>query len=152
MIKKVNKAAPVATSKENYVYDIGSITSIGRIDNESISVDVKQRGKTSRFNFSFEIEPDAFCCGLFSVGNFRVTGVYANIPVKERIKLVRKAFEALADKAKENKKESALVFTLVNNAPCNLVKEALKDENLFAIVKTFININSGVENALYVSN
>lgn len=150
MIQKVKKISDTKSEKK-YFQDLGELNEMEKINSEDITVKVTSNKSTFKFNFNLQDDP--FCCGLYSVGEFRIISNTPLIPESEKISLIKNAFEKLAQISKhEDNREYTLFFTLVNNKPCNLIKEAIKSQKYYTIVKTFINQNSGAENILYVSN
>lgn len=150
MIQKVKKISNTKLEKK-YFHDLGELNEMDEINSESVSLIVTSNKAIFRFNFN--IESDPFCCGLYSIGEFRIISDTKLIPDSEKISLIKNGFEKLAQISKHNNnREYTLFFTLVNNKSCNLIKEALKSQKYYTIVKTFINQNSGSENILYVSN
>lgn len=151
MLKKIKKSAQIENKvKEKYLYNVDEIESSDEGDYLT-----SIRNKTSErdlFTFKFEITQDPYCCGLFSVGSFHMNNL-SNIAKTEKIKLIKKTFEKLVKKSKDDEdREYTLFFTLIDNAVCNLIKEAIKDEKLFTEVKVFYNISSSKKNFLYISN
>lgn len=155
MITKVKKTSNTKPEKE-YFQNFGILDEIEEINLEEINledVNISVTKNRAIFQFNFSLRDDPFCCGLYSVGEFRIVSDTKLIPNSEKISLVKNAFEKLAQISKhKNNREYTLFFTLVNNKPCNYVKEALKDGSLFTLVKSFVNANSGNVNDFYVSN
>lgn len=106
----------------------------------------------STFSFNFGCETDAFCCGLYSLGEFNYRSYGTAFTQKEKTDLVREGLEKFVSAMKKKQKEITLFFTLIETPPCKLVGEALADGGLFTKVKTFTNLNSGRVNHMYVSN
>lgn len=109
------------------------------------------KGATASFNLGMEGTP--FCCGLREIGSFSYNSSRA-VPESEVIKGVAQMLEELLeDNASVRGEVLTILFTLVDSAPCDIVKAALKlRPELFTLVKTFVNSNSGRLNELYVSN
>lgn len=151
MLKKIKKSAQIENKiKEKYLYDTYEIEDLD--EKEYVTTILHKTSGKNLFTFKFDITQDPYCCGLFSIGCFNMTNL-SNIPKTEKVKLIRKTFEKLVKKVKDDKnKEYTLFFTLIDDFICNLIKEALKDEKLFTEVKVFTNINSGRKNSLYISN
>lgn len=150
MTKKIKKPTNTKIKKE-YYQNFGELDEMNEIGSEYIIVSLDKGAYI--FRFSFETQEDVHCCGLYSVGNFRIISNSSVIPTKEKISFIKNVFAKLANLAKTtNTKEHTLFFTLIKNPACDLIKEAIKDEKHFTAVKSFINSNSGVRNTLYVSN
>lgn len=106
----------------------------------------------SAFRYGFEIEQDAFCCGVYSLGSFHINQNSLEFTEKEKIALIKEGLGRVINVVKYNKKEITLMFTTIKNQHCDLIDKAVSDGELFTLVKTFTNLNSGVINKLYISN
>ena len=120
------------------------------IGDERIVITLKR--ERNHFQYKFELVQDPNCCGLYSVGDFRIERDSNLISQKAKTTFIKKAFKKLLDNVKQKGSEFTLFFTLINNEPCNLLDSAIKDGELFTLVKTFKNLNSGKVNKLYISN
>lgn len=121
-------------------------------DDDSEYVALIKKGNITLWEFRFQVEPTPFCCGLAEIGSFDSSNQRNAVVAKtDKLEAVRQLMQRLIDNYSEGEVCKTLVFTLINETTCNLVKEALADENLFMEVKSFINSNSGTKNHLYVS-
>lgn len=115
--------------------------------------EVTVKKNQSSFRFGFNCAAVEFCCGIKELGNFRIyNGSTSTVITKEeKIKAVVKLLETLDSKCDEDNGVITTMFTLINNAPCDLVRDAIKMVHTHQIVKEFRNSNSGNNNVLYVS-
>jgi hypothetical protein len=104
------------------------------------------------FRFSVSISELPHCCGLNEMGNFNCE-IHRNVTEEEKINAVKCLFEKIHNDYYEfDDRCIQLLFTLVpNEQASDLIRKALVDELLFKEVNRFVNINSGVENTLYIS-
>lgn len=113
---------------------------------------VTLRKGNSSFGFSVDVRQDEFCCGMFTLGGFNINQSTAGIPETNKVEAVKELFGKMVEAVKIDNQEITLILTLIDNAPCNLIKKAFADGRMFTKVKTFKNINSSKFNDLYVSN
>ena len=115
---------------------------------ESFSVQIK-KGK-AYFELSFIFGDLPGCCGLKELYAFGISDSKL-ITHSEKIAATKELFTKILTCAQTRAGNKTFLFTLVNNPPCNLIKEALKDNKLFTLVKTFPNTNGNL-NELFISN
>lgn len=110
------------------------------------------KGPRNTFSFGFESNSTPFCCGLLEIGEFHVRGVGTMITKEEKMQAINALFETLRDNSSQGNDGSVTnMFTLVRNQECDLVRDALEHSDTHAVVKEFLNPNSGNRNTLYVS-
>jgi len=143
----VGKAAPKTQITERFR---NIPTSLENLSGKNISFTLEKH--YPKFELSFDVEQDSYCCGLFSLGNFCIDDDESDFTSKQISDLIKKGFKTLVDQYKKGKQEFTFVMTLVNNNACNYIRKAFEDEKVFTLVKSFKNLNSGNNNDLYISN
>lgn len=119
-------------------------------------------GNTPLITFDYEEEGDPFCCGVNHLGNFDIYNnndyfkplTKANFLKLEKLYplVIQYILEIEYKKRVKNNKEITLCFTDNSSFPSNLWGKAAVASELFTLVKTFTNSNSGNTVNLYVSN
>lgn len=145
--KKATGVVPVAKLKEKIVkeatYDISYFDS---------DAEVTIRKGASSFLFSLDIDGIPGCCGILELHDFRSDRANPSITNAEKVEGVRRLLKEVIANHTKARQCITLIFTLVDNAACDLIKEAVADGELFTLVKSFVNSNSGRRNDMYVSN
>lgn len=152
-MNKINKVAvvakkPTALQIVKKTFNIGEDYADlpGNCLNFSINKDRVQ------FKYSIEVEQDAFCCGIYSLGGFSIIQDTISFSEKEKVNLIKEGLQKVINIVKECNEEITLMFTTISTKACDLIDKAVKDGELFTFVKSFKNLNSSKVNKLYISN
>lgn len=122
------------------------------VDDEDEYLVVNASKNAQSFRFNMERNQGPFCCGVNELGQFSTSGSTA-FTKADKITVLKEFFkEIVKESIGANSGQMTYYLTTVNNAPCALIDEALKDGELFTLVKTFKNANSGTVNKMYISN
>lgn len=122
-------------------------------DKDDNIASVNLRMGTARFEFSMEISDNGICCGMKELGSFSIDTNSTKIEIKNKVKAIIELFDKILEAHIDYRGVNTLIFTLINkDLVCGLVRQAMKDEKRFTLVKSFRNMNSNNINDLYVSN
>ena len=138
--------------KKTYLKITDTITAREYSDLENDNFSFRGKKNNSSFIFGVSFETDANCCGIYSLGGFRVETNSSTITQKEKIQIIKEGLKKTMSILKKGSSEITVIFTLIDSIACDLVKEAVHDGEVFTKVKTFKNLNSDRINHLYVSN
>lgn len=142
VVKRVAKPAP------EWKKDVQSVNDL-RDDDEIYAEAVKG---TAKVVFSAAVEDFPYSCSSRDLGNFEVHISKADIGNKILKEIIRESLENLIVLNTGAGSCRTIMFTLNGNAHCKMVKEAIQGTDMFTLVKTFKNMNSGNTIELYVNN
>lgn len=117
------------------------------IDSYGATIEVADNDNTFMFNFGIGYSIDS--CSLIDIHGFTMEyNGYMDNAVK--IDTIKRLFKAFIRKHTSGKKVTTILFTTINGQ--ELIDEAVESGELFTLVKSFTNRNSGNINHLYISN
>lgn len=103
--------------------------------------------------FTVDIAALQYCCGIVEIGDICLNDcVVEKEDIENLYPLIKKSVESIVDSHTGDGECVTLVANLIDNAACGLLRRAFVETDLFTLVKTFRNQNSGKQIEMWVSN